>query len=515
MEDINVIKDKEIEKFTKACTLFLETLCIGDLRAYGRDLGVARPTLMKKEELVDSIIGILTGRLLPIDVSAQGAPVKNDYVDTRIPEKMELLRQSFMPTVIEQMEMRYRMERAQENKPVFFLHEPGEGDIVDLSPEKPSTEWEINPFEIYRGQAVLISDEYYIFPLNGNGEKGVVSLSVELVQKKRIKEGDILSFRAFKNRALGGCATEILTVNAYFSSVPPMRPNFDDCISFCSSERIQTYKVKRYEETSLKFIDWLQPICMGQRACLVAPPLSGKSSMLREVVEAVGALNDGMNTFALLVNQPLDVVYAYSNYIEKENLFFTTCEEDADRHVFVAEFLLKRIKRLVENGENVFLVVDSLTELARAFNETEASEGEQSLPCGLENKTLRYVKEYFNTAKYLMRGGSVTMLAAVSVGTGDPIDEVIAKELTEIANYQITFTDILVKKRISPAIDYEKCNAENMEKVRSKNEQALEQLLKGVLYQKLGNEGIVVALQESSSRREFVKKMQEIYYENV
>ncbi len=512
MERKNETQDKEIEKFAKACTLFLDRLCISDLRAYGRDLGVARPTVMKKEELTEAIIGILTGQLLPIDISSQGAPVKNDYVDTRIPEKMEMLRKSFMPNLYGQLEMRYRMERAQENKPVFFLRSPKEDDYEEIFRVKPSTKWEINPFEIYRGQVEIVEGEYYIFPLSGNGEQ-IVSLSVELVQMKRLREGDIVSYRAFQNRALGGCATEILTVNAYFGEIPSMRPNFDDCISFCSTERLHAYKGKKFTSAACKFVDWLQPICMGQCALVVSPPKAGKSTFLKNIAQAVAYSNEGLTTYVLLVNQPMDVIYAYSECIPKDNLFYSIYGEEPDRHVFTAEFLLKRIKRIVENGENVFLVVDSLTELAKAYDDTDASLGGQTLPCGLEEKTETYIKNYFSNAKYLMRGGSLTMFASVSVNTGDPADDFLTKELTSTANYQISLTDSLAKKRIYPAIDYVGCYADKIEKVRSKSEQALHLLLKEELIEKIGNEGLVSALAKGETRRDFVKILEEAYYQ--
>ncbi len=512
MEGISETQEREIEKFTRACTLFLDRLCIGDLRSYGRDLGVARPTVMKKEELTEAIIGILTGRLLPIDISTQGAPVKNDYVDTRIPEKMEMLRKSFMPNLLAQLELRYRMERAQENKPIFFLHSPIGETVEDLFQKKPSTEWEISPYEIYRGQVELVDGEYYIFPLSGNGEQ-IVSLSEELLRMKKLREGDIVSYRAFKNRALGGCATEILTVNSYFTDTPPMRPNFDECISFCSTERLQAYKTKKYASTACKFVDWLLPLCMGQRGALIAPPKTGKSTFLRELSQGIGYLNEELTTYVLLINQPMDVVYAYSEYIPKGNLFYTVYEESAERHVFMAEFLLKRVKRMVENGENVFVCVDSLSELAKAYNETEDSAGGQTLPCGLEEKTLSYIKKYFNCAKYLLRGGSLTMLAALNSKTGDPIDDLLVEELVEIANYKINLSDSLAKERVYPAIRYAECNAEQIEKVRSKSEQALDILLREELINKIGDEGLLSALSEASSKREFVKALEEAYYQ--
>ncbi len=511
MEAKTETKDKEIEKFTKACTLFLDRLCISDLRSYGRDLGVARPTVMKKEELEEAIIGILTGQLLPIDISAQGAPVKNDYVDARIPEKMEMLRKSFMPNLLQQLEIRYRMERAQENKPIFFLRSPTENEYEELFLEKPSTDWEINPYEIYRGQVERVAGEYYIFPMRGNGEQ-IVSVSDQLVRMKKLREGDIVSYRAFQNRALGGCATEILTVNAYFGEIPPMRPYFDECISFCSTERIHAYKSKKYPSAACKFIDWLLPICMGQRALLSAPPKAGKSSFLQEVAQAVGSINEGLTTYVLLINQPLDVIYAYSERIPKDNLFFTIYGEEAEKHVFLAEFLLKRIKRMVENGENVFLAVDSLSELAKAYNDTEASLSGQTLSCGLEEKTVAYMQNYFSSAKYLMRGGSLTMLAAVSVGTGDPVDDLLGKELRAVANYQISLTDDLAKAWTYPAVDYKNCGAEQMEKVRSKSEQALDTLLREELIDKIGNQGLVAALNSGATRRDFVKILEERYY---
>jgi transcription termination factor Rho len=132
---------------------------------------------------------------------------------------------------------------------------------------------------------------------------------------------------------------------------------------------------------------------------------------------------------------------------------YTTYEDDPERQVFVAEYLLKRAKRYAECGSDVLVLVDSLSALARAYNDTDASIGGKMLVGGMESKTIQYLKRFFGTARCFEKGGSVTILGTVTVDSGNPADDLISAELSAIGNYEVCLNEQLARKRIYPAIE--------------------------------------------------------------
>ena len=201
-----------------------------------------------------------------------------------------------------------------------------------------------------------------------------------------------------------------------------------------------------------KYFDWLFPIGKGQRACVIAPPKSGKTTLLQTLAKAAKANNSGLTVLGLLVDHSPETVNAFRSVLSTDNLVYTTYEETPERQVYAAEFMLKRAKRFVEHGKDVLLVVDSLSALARAFNDTELSSGGKRLPSGLESKTVQYIKRFLGAARCLEEGGSLTILGALSCDTGNPADELICSELSAVANWEIYLDSELAKRRIYPAV---------------------------------------------------------------
>ncbi len=498
---------EKMQQFRRVVRLYLATFGIGDLRCYGRDIGVARPTAKKKEDLIEEIIAVLTGQIAPIPISKQGAPVKSDRVDERIPARIEDLKREFFANSIimdlDDEDEFQTIEKKGDKGILFACHAPEKNDPESMY--EPLTKKRVTAEHVEKyGQIHFNDGEYRLYTVNGKEDGGIV-IPVELVQKANLREGDLISCTARIPSEGDASIFKIHTINGVEAEEGTVRTTFDEEPVRSSMERIYLFDERKHNGVGLKFIEWLMPVAKGQRGCIVSAPKAGKSKLLIQVAKAAHALNSDLEVFALLVEQSMEEIAEMQAVLPKENVFYTTYDDDAERQVFVADFLLNRIKRKVENGEDILLVVDSLSALARAYNDTDASSGGKTLACGLEIKTTRYIKKYFGAARCLEKGGSLTILGAVSTETGNPFDDVVCSEFTSLCNYELRFNTQLAMRRIYPALDLSLATAKQCDGFKSKREEETDFLLRNNVSSKIGAEGLLQTLSTSESYVDFLE----------
>ncbi len=483
-------KMKENTKhFQTACRDYLSGLGINDLRTYGRGIGVARPTVKNKEELIAAIIGILCGELLPVPISRHGAPVKNDRVDTRIPAQINAFRREFFANDV-MLEMPECDLSNPLKKPSFVF--------ADGSEEKRSRA------TLERGQVHNINGVYYALPLDcGEGDKFLIPEAA--VKERSLKEGDEIAFYCYRTQKNVLVADKIASVNYMRNPDDVAQTNFERCPSYSSTERIRFYDGEEYSSASLKFVDWLLPLTKGSRGCVLSAPKAGKTKLLAALAEAAHALNDKLEVYVLLIEQSPESIRDFQTRLPRERIFATDYEDDVEKQVLTADFVINRLKRRAEFGKHSLLIVDSLSALARAFNDAEASLGGKTLTCGLEIKTVRYMKKYFATARCLEGFGSVTVLGAVNEGTGNPFDDVVSAEFSSQANYELRLDDELAVRRIYPAFDFRKSRMKESELVFSEAEEEFDFLLRNELLSEIGEEEVLRILNQASSYQDFVE----------
>jgi transcription termination factor Rho len=209
----------------------------------------------------------------------------------------------------------------------------------------------------------------------------------------------------------------------------------------------------------------------------------------------------------LLVGQSPELIADYQRFMLKGDLVATTYEDEAERHVFAAEFLFKRAKRMAEMGWEVVLVVDSLTQVAKAYNETDFSLGGKVLPCGLESKTMHYIKKYFGAGRCFNGFGSLTIIGGVSFGTGDAADDALYSELSSVANAEIRLSEDLARRRVFPAVDVGQSYSECAESLFAPQEHEAEMAFRKRILQDGGDEAARQVLEGSDTIAEFCKKM--------
>ena len=212
--------------------------------------------------------------------------------------------------------------------------------------------------------------------------------------------------------------------------------------------------IKGDENITGRIIDIIAPIGRGQRALIVAPPKSGKTVMMQHIAHAITANNPDVHLMVLLVDERPEEVTEMQRTV-KGDIIASTFDEPAARHVHVAEMVIERAKRLVELKKDVVILLDSITRLARAYNNVVPSSG-KVLTGGVDANALQRPKRFLGAARKVEEGGSLTIIATALVDTGSRMDEVIFEEFKGTGNCEIHLNRRLYEKRVFPAIELNK-----------------------------------------------------------
>ena len=212
--------------------------------------------------------------------------------------------------------------------------------------------------------------------------------------------------------------------------------------------------IKSEENITGRIIDIIAPIGRGQRALIVAPPKSGKTMMMQSIAHAITSNYPDVHVMVLLVDERPEEVTEMQRSVKGE-IIASTFDEPATRHVHVAEMVVERAKRLVELGKDVVILLDSITRLARAYNNVVPSSG-KVLSGGVDSNALQRPKRFFGAARKVEEGGSLTIIATALVDTGSRMDEVIFEEFKGTGNSELHLNRRLYEKRVFPAIELNK-----------------------------------------------------------
>ena len=204
---------------------------------------------------------------------------------------------------------------------------------------------------------------------------------------------------------------------------------------------------------AMRIVDIISPIGKGQRGMIVSPPKAGKTTLLKQVAKSIQTNNPEMKMIILIDERPEEVT-DIKEAIEGENVevIYSTFDELPEHHKRVSEMVIERAKRLVEHGNDVIILLDSITRLARAYNMTVPPSG-RTLSGGLDPAALHMPKRFFGAARNMREGGSLTILATALVDTGSKMDDVVYEEFKGTGNMELVLDRKLSEKRVFPAID--------------------------------------------------------------
>lgn len=275
------------------------------------------------------------------------------------------------------------------------------------------------------------------------------------IRRFNLKTGDIICGNQRVKTAAEKFAAllYIRNVNGYPISVIEKRPNFESLTPVFPNQRLHM-ETPGKSSTAMRILDLLAPVGKGQRGMIVSPPKAGKTTLLKQVAQAVTTNHPDMHVIILLIDErPEEVTDIKESVVGPEvEVIYSTFDELPERHKRVSEMVIERAKRLVEHGRDVIILLDSITRLARAYNLVVPPSG-RTLSGGLDPTALHMPKRFFGAARNMREGGSLTILATALVDTGSRMDDVIYEEFKGTGNMELVLDRKLSEKRIFPAID--------------------------------------------------------------
>lgn len=320
-----------------------------------------------------------------------------------------------------------------------------------------------------------ILDDGFGFLRNKNYETGDdnVYVSPTFIKKFRLKQGDFIEGKKRKPNEKERYETLIYIdkINYQDTSYIRNRVNFEDLTPTYPCDRV---RLERFQDSlTMRIMDLITPIGKGQRGLIVSPPKAGKTTILKDIALSLLHSIKDAHLIILLIDERPEEVTDIKEAIHGKNveIVYSTFDEQPQHHKYVSEMTIEHAKRLVEAGEDVFILLDSITRLSRAYNLTESSSG-KTLSGGLDPNALYMPKRFFGAARNTKEKGSLTILATALVDTGSKMDDVIYEEFKGTGNMELILSRKLQEKRIFPAIDIVKSGTRKENLLLSPKEQA-------------------------------------------
>ncbi len=284
-----------------------------------------------------------------------------------------------------------------------------------------------------------------------------IYVSPSQVRRFALRTGDTVEgeIRSPKDGERYFALLKVNKVNFDDVDVTRHRINFDNLTPLYPERKINLeIEDAEFKDPTLRVIDIVSPLGMGQRALLVAPPRTGKTVMMQNIAKAIMANHPDIYLIVLLIDERPEEVTDMQRTVRGE-VISSTFDEPAQRHVQVAEMVIAKAKRLVEHKRDVVILLDSITRLARAYNTVVPSSG-KVLTGGVDANALQRPKRFFGAARNIEEGGSLTIISTALIETGSRMDEVIFEEFKGTGNSEIVLDRKLSDKRVWPSIDITK-----------------------------------------------------------
>ncbi|MGD8377923.1 MAG: transcription termination factor Rho [Acidobacteriota bacterium] len=278
-----------------------------------------------------------------------------------------------------------------------------------------------------------------------------IYVPTEIVRSLDLEEGLVIGGMAQPSRGgnVSHTLTEVATVNGGPSSASRERLPFSRVVSLDPEERIRLETTQN--ELSMRVLDLITPIGKGQRGLIVAPPKTGKTTLLKKIANAVTTNHPEMDLTVLLVDERPEEVTDFRRSVKGE-VIASSSDEMARNHVSVAEIVIEKARRMVEFGKDSIILLDSLTRLSRAYNVEQRGSG-KILSGGIDSRTMERPKKFFGAARNAEQGGSLTIIATALIDTGSRMDEVIFQEFKGTGNMELQLDRRLFDRRIFPCAD--------------------------------------------------------------
>ena len=451
--------------------LNLEEMTLTQLKKLAKEHNIKNISKLKKDELVAMLTQILK-ETEENEVKVEEKNLKEDDIESFV-EK-------------EPVERRYD----ENGEPIIDYKLTNEGDeivegILDILPD---------------GYGFLRGDNFL------SSEKDVY-ISMVQIRRFKLDTGDIVKgISRFKEGEKFPSLIFVGEVNGEHPEKAMKRKRFDDLTPIFPDEKLKLETVSN--DYATRIIDLMCPIGKGQRGMIVAPPKVGKTTLLKKVANAISTNNPEVELIVLLIDERPEEVTDMKRSI-KGQVIHSTFDELPDHHVKVAEMVIARAKRLVEQGRDVVILLDSITRLTRAYNLVIPSSG-RTLSGGIDPAALHKPKKFFGAARNIEFGGSLTILATALIDTGSRMDDVIFEEFKGTGNMEVHLDRKLSERRIFPAIDINKSGTRREDLLLTPKEKdtvfALRKAMNSMPVADVTEE-VISQMTQTKNNNEFVDKM--------
>jgi transcription termination factor Rho len=308
-----------------------------------------------------------------------------------------------------------------------------------------------------------------------------IYVSLSQVRRFALRKGDMVTgaVRQPKDSEKYSALLRVDSINSLEPEAANVRANFEKLTPLFPDERFRL----EHAPTGVteRIIDMVAPIGKGQRGMVVSPPKAGKTTVLKAIANGIITSSPGTHLMVLLVDERPEEVTDWQRTVSAAEVVYSTFDKPPDQHIQVTELVLERAKRLAEMGQDVAIILDSITRLARAYNLAAPASG-KILSGGIDSTALYPPRRFFGAARNIEQGGSLTIIASALVETGSRMDEGIFEEFKGTGNMELRLDRQLAEKRIFPAINVEASGTRKEELLMPTEELALVWRLRRVLH---------------------------------
>ena len=470
MDSDNIVQKRKV----------LEEKTISDLQIIAKNLDISGLSRLKKSDLIEKIMAVTDPQPQAVGVSEE----QQTEIEIKTPEPPKVCEDDLMEAPVKKIKLDDSFE---EVAPLAVAAEEVPAETAEV---KASAEKEKKPYaekEVYeermKGILDILGDGYGFLRTKGYlPSANDIYVSQSQIRKFHLRQGDEVFgvVRPPKDNEKYNALLRIEKVDGMDPDSMRRRVPFESLTPIYPMQRLRLETIN--SGVTARVIDLVSPIGKGQRGLIVSPPKAGKTTILKDLANSISINNPEVYIMVLLVDERPEEVTDMERSVRGE-VISSTFDQPSDNHIQVAELVLERAKRLVEQGKDVLILLDSVTRLARAYNLSTPASG-RVLSGGVDSTALFPPKRFFGAARNIEFGGSLTILATALIDTGSRMDEVIFEEFKGTGNMEINLDRKLADKRIFPAIDITRSGTRKEELLMTDDEATLVWRLRRILHEK-------------------------------
>ena len=429
---------------------------VQELKQIAKSIGLKGVSALRKESLIERIKDTATAQSTEKKKRSDAAPKsKNDDVPD-----VQYGQQSHIQTYDDDSSGRKKKGRGAKHKHPkknknHVSNVLPESDAGALDERLEEIKSKLGKFLLNEGTLEILPDGYgFLRSVNYNYKASPddIYVSPSQIKRFRLRQGDCV-IGIIRPPKVGERYFALLRVEGVNGRIPrdmDNRGDFEDLMPIYPDTR---YKLENnFTEYTTRLMDMFAPIGKGQRGLIVAQPKTGKTTIMRNIANAVNKNNPEAKVIILLVDERPEEVTEMQRSVNDAEVIASTFDEKPENHIGLSEIVFEKAKRLVESNHDVLLLIDSITRLARAYNVAGTTSG-RTMSGGVDSEALKAPRQLFSSARNIEDGGSLTIIATALVETGSRMDDVIFEEFKGTGNMELVLDRRLAERRIFPAID--------------------------------------------------------------